>query len=702
MTASSGSASVTPERPAGVVGSGPHYLRSGGRSILPVGAHYVPIEGPDWPWRVGAEAFDRAFGAMAAAGLDAVRIDLLWSAIEPEPGRYDEDHLRVLDEVVAAARRHGLWLHPTLFIGGEVGDAYWDVPWREGRQPHANAEMRGLQAEHAAMLARRWAGDASIIAWDLTDEPPFWLFRDTDDEDARAWTTALCEALRREDPNHLVTIGTSGQEIGWGAFRADVVAARLDFACVHPYPIYQEDVYPDSLLSPRMTHAAAFETALAAGAGRPVMVHEYGASSTQFDPEAIGDYDRLLSWSSLGRGAIGYFAWCWTDAEPAAYARAPYVRQPHETQFGLTDWTGRLRPRGRVLSELAATVGGMDLDRHAALGPAPEPAAVLVPHEYVRPYDRAAYGLDAAPSGEYRPAERAWTPTRDPNPLVRAWLNAFVLAARADIPVRFARESLDDEWPDGSLVLLPAPLASTATSLWHVRTSFWRGARPFLGRGGVLYVSCSADVAIPEMAEIAGCRIVDRAPAGDGAVLRFVDRWGPFGGGDQLRLPEWDGTLQTRGARLRATDGRVVATDASGDPALVVAERGAGRAVTCAYPVELLLARVPDAHRPDDPTWGLYAGLARLAAVPAVVDHPDVTTGSLLGSGGGAIVATNHGPDALDVAVRLPKGAATARLVGPNGAPNMPIDDGRAAVRLDAYGAAVLTWDGPAHSSLIP
>ena len=118
-----------------LVSRGRHYLRRGGRSILPIGAHYVPIQGPDWPWRVGAAEFDRAFAAMAAAGLDTVRIDLLWAALEPEPGRFDETHLKVLDEVLDAARRHGLLLHPTFLIGGEVGDAYWDVPWREERAP---------------------------------------------------------------------------------------------------------------------------------------------------------------------------------------------------------------------------------------------------------------------------------------------------------------------------------------------------------------------------------------------------------------------------------------------------------------------------------------------------------------------------------------------------------------------------------------
>ena len=672
---------------------GPHYLRRAGRSILPVGAHFVPVEGPDWPWRVGPEAFESAFTAMAAAGLDAVRVDLLWAAVEPAPGRYDEAHLSQLDEILAAARRHGLSFHPALFIGGEVGDAFWDVPWRGGRHPHRDPEMRRLQAAQAAMLARRWRGDPALLAWDLTDEPPFWLFRDTTDDDARAWTAELAEALRSADPEHLVTVGTSGQEIGWGPFRADVIAERLDFGCVHPYPIYQPGLYPDGLLAPRMTHAAAFETALAAGAGRPVMVHEYGASSAQFDPERIAAYDRLLSWSSLGRGAIGFFAWCWTDAEPPAYRRVPYLRQPHETQFGVTDWRGALRPRGRVLAGLAATVRALDLDGLAGDGPAPD-AALIVPHEYARPYDPGAYGLGDAPAGEYRPAETAWDPERDATPLVRAWLNGFVLAARSGLSVAFPRESLDDAWPDVPLLLLPAPLASTSSTLLHVRTGFWRGAADFYARAGTLYLSCSADVAIPGMAELAGCRIVDRAPADRPAVLRFVRAWGPFRPADEWTLPAGDGTLATRGARLALAGGEPVAVDADGDPALVVADCGRGRAVTCAYPVELLLAGVPDAHGPSDRSWGLYAGLAALAGIAGErrVDHPDVTTGDLRGPAGGLIAVTNHGPAGVEVTLRLPDGAEAAERVDPGGAATLPLEAGRAVLALEAYGATLVGW----------
>ncbi len=552
------------------------------------------------------------------------------------------------------------------------------------------------------MFARRWQGDPAILAWDLTDEPPLWLFPDTTDADAAAWTEALAGALRAGDPDHLVTIGTASQEVGAGPFRADVVADRLDFATVHPYPIYSPELYPDSLLGARMTHAAAFETALAAGAGRPTMLHEYGASSAQFDPERVAAYDRLLAWSALGRGSIGALAWCWTDAAPVAFDRAPYVRQPHETQFGVTDHDGRLRPRGRVLADLRATIRavGHELGGLAGDGPA-SGAAIPVPHEYARPYDPAGYGLDRAPAGPYEPAERVWTPERDPRPLVRGWLNAFVLAARAGVSVSFPRERLDDRWPDVRLLIVPAPLTSTSSSLVHLRTSFWRGAADHFARGGGLWLSVSADSALPEMTALAGCRLADRVPADRPGVLRFVRGWGPFVADDELRLPEGDGSLALRWARLAVDDATVVAVDADGEPGLVVAERGSGHVATCAAPVELLLAAAPERHGPGDPSWGLYAGLAELAGVREVarVDHPDVTAGVLGGPVGGSLALTNHGPTDQRVVVRLPGDASAIRAFEPTGARELRSEGAGAdlgvELELPAYGATLVGWRRP-------
>ena len=109
-----------------------------------------------------------------------------------------------------------------------------------------------------------------------------------------------------------------------------------------------------------------------------------------------------------------------------------------------------------------------------------------------------------------------------------------------------------------------------------------------IARGGGLWLSVSADAALPEMAALAGCHLVDRVPAGRPGVLRFVDRWGTFSAGDELRLPDGDGSLATRWARLAVDDARIVAVDADGEPGLVVARRGSGLVATCAAPVELL------------------------------------------------------------------------------------------------------------------
>jgi hypothetical protein len=682
------------------VATGPYrmgqwYLTADGRPTIPVGAHFVPASGPDWPWREDPGAFDDAFAQMAVLGLDTVRVDVLWEAVEPEPGRYDAAHLARLDAILAAARRHGLTLHPVLLIGGEVGDAYWDVPWRAGRDPHGDADMRALQAAHAAMLAARWRDDPTIVAWDLTDEPPLWIASGTTDADASAWTADLVRAVRAADPGHLVTVGTTGQEARHGPFRADVVADLLDFTCVHPYPTYQPDLYPDALLSPRVTLAAAFETALATGAGKSVMVHEFGASSAQFDPERIAAYDRLATWSSLGRGAVGFYAWCWTDADRPALARAPYVRHPHETQFGVTESDGALRPRGRVLAELAATVRSLDLAGFAADGPVAT-ASIPVPHEYARPYDPAAYGFDDAPAGTYVPAERTWTPDRDPLPLVRGWLNAFVLAARAGVSVEFPRESLDGAWPTTPLVLLPAPLTTSGSTLLHVRTTWFDGADAHLQGGGVIWLSLSAEAAIPGMADLAGCSIADRAPIVDGATMRFVLPWGPFAPGDRLALPA-AADIATRGVLLRIADAETVAVDDAGRPVLVVARRGGGAVVTCAHPVELLLATVPDAHGPDDRSWGLYAGAADLvgARSAARAAHPDVVSGRLRGARGGALVLTNHSTEPVDAPLVLPPGARSVRIVGPDGVGEAtgPVE----RFTIAGFSATILTWEDPAR-----
>ena len=54
----------------------------------------------------------------------------------------------------------------------------------------------GIVEEAFAELGRRWRGDPTILAWDLTDEPPFWIAPDTTDAMAVNWTRLVAGGLR--------------------------------------------------------------------------------------------------------------------------------------------------------------------------------------------------------------------------------------------------------------------------------------------------------------------------------------------------------------------------------------------------------------------------------------------------------------------------------------------------------------------------
>src|SRR5262249_56507754 len=108
----------------------------------------------------------------------------------------------------------------------------------------------------------------AVIGWDLTDEPPFWIVPSPLTTDAMAinWTRLIVDGIREHDKLHPIVIGTSGEEISHGPFRADNISKFVNFFSVHPFTLYAPDLFPDALLSARGTYGAAFEIALSIGA----------------------------------------------------------------------------------------------------------------------------------------------------------------------------------------------------------------------------------------------------------------------------------------------------------------------------------------------------------------------------------------------------------------------------------------------------
>ncbi len=668
-----------------------NYFSRAGRRFMPIGAHWVPARtGLQWPLQWDEADITTDFTKMKELGFNTVRFDLFWAWFEPRPGMYNPEAFQQFDTFVHLAHKFEIYLHPTLFIGGEVGEAFWDVPWRQGRHPHADPEMLRLQTDHAAEFARRYRDESAILAWDLTDEPPYWIVTDqTTDAMAINWTRLIAGVLRRYDPGHVLCVGTSMEDVHHGPFRPDNLSAEVDFFSVHPYSIYTLDRFPDPMLSERGTYGGAFQTTLSLGAGRPVMIHEFGASSAQYSPERIALFDRVTMFSGLAAGACGFLPWCYTDAAPGLYKQVPYLRAPHETQFGLTTWDRQDRPRGKVLRDFSKILAQMDF---TDLEPAHGEAALIIPHEWAKPHgDFSRFGLTGPGSIPYTPVQDGFE-TGDANVwLTRSLLNTFILARRAGLKVDMPREYA--EWQSHPMLLLPSPLTATERNLTHVHTAFWDEVHEYVLNGGIVYISLCADAAIPEINRLFGVSLADHAAVGDVSIT-FVEQFGDITAGTVFHYPANPANPRHWPATLDVTDGQIIATDQDGRPALVAHSLGKGKTLVCAFPLETYLAELPYAFERPEETHKIYQGLMQWADLTPLfaADVPGVEVAGLSGSERGYAIIANHQPENYLVTITSRSSLTSIAVVEADGKRPVALDGKKCQMEIPGYGGAVIEW----------
>jgi len=673
------------------------YFYRDGKAFVPVGVSWVPAKAAmQWPVQWDPKEIEADFAKMHEFGFNTVRLDMLWAWFEPRPGDFNPVAFEQLDYLILLAHRYRLYLHPSLFIGGEVGEAYWDVPWRHGRHPHADPEMLRLETDHAAEFGRRYAKESAILAWDLTDEPPFWIVQgQTTDAMAINWTHLIAGAIRLYDNQHPIVVGTSQEDIDHGPFRPDNIAKEVNFFSVHPYTIYVPNLFPDPMVSERGTYGAAYQTALSGSAGRPVMVQEMGASSAQYTPERVAAFDRTSLYSSLGAGANGFLLWCYTDAAPEQFHKVPYLRSPHETQFGLTTWDRKDRPQGTELKHFEQVVAQMDL---AGVEPAAADSGIIVPNEWSKPHgDFSHFGLSgpeitpyvSQTDGDAMPGKQP--ESGEENQWLRSsWLSAFVLAHRAGLKADFPREYA--EWNKRPMLLMPSPLTSTNSVLVHVHSDFWEKARQYVTAGGFLYASVSADGAIPEMESLFGARLADAAPVGD-VTLRIVAPFGDLRPGDSFHYSVPSGPRYW-GALIEVKGGTVIAVDQEGRPALVANALGSGKTLLAAYPLEAYLANMPAVFEKPENTHRIYQAFRDWAGLRPIfrTDQPSVEVAALNAGHRGYAVLTNHSAQVKKLTVTSTLPIHTLTLIAPEGPLPLSMQERSWKMELQPYSGAVVEW----------
>ena len=677
---------------------GQYFVRDGKR-FLPVGAHWVPAKAAmQWPVEWDPKDIEADFAKMHELGYSITRFDMMWAWFEPRPGDYNPIAFQQLDYLVSLAHKYQIYLHPSLFIGGEVGEAYWDVPWRHGRNPHTDPEMLHRETSLAEEFGRRYGNETAIIAWDLTDEPPFWIIAGTtSDAAAINWTRLIAGGIRRYDKLHPIVVGTSGEEVGHGPFRPDNIAKEVDFFSVHPFTIYSNDLFPDPMLSERGTYGAAFEISLSRGAARPTMIHEMGGSTAQYSPERVAVYDRLQMYSGLAAGSIGVDLWCYTDASPQQYHKAPYLRTPQETQWGMTAWDRQDKPLAVEFKKFSKVVGQLDLTN---VSPAPAEIAIVIPDEWAKPHgDFSRFGLtgpEVTPyvsifDGDAIPGQAQPNTSSDNQWLISSVLNTFVLAHRAGLKSDFPREY--DDWSKRPMLFMPSPLTSTASNIIHVHSDFYEKARKYVEGGGFLYASVAADAAIPNMENLFGARLVDTAIVSE-VTLKFVEAFGGLKPGDTFHFNVPGSGPRFWGSLLEVKGGKVIAVDQEGRPALVTNTLGTGKTLLSAYPIETYLAGVPAAFEKTETTHRIYEAFREWTGVKRAFysDQPSVEVTSLQGDHRGYAFVVNHSAQSYKATITSSAPLKSARELTPEDSKTLTIDGSSWKSDLEPYEATIVEW----------
>lgn len=592
---------------------------------------------------------------LAEHGLNMTRSFFYWPDFQPEPDVIDEELCRHYADFLDAHAELGMTTIPT-FIVGHMSGENWDPAWRAGRDIYADVWMVGREVFYITDLTRRFHAHPAVSGWLISNEIPIYG-GEGERGVIEAWCRIMVSAVRAGGGAQPVSIGDGawGQEVTGhdSGFSVRDLAALTDFIGPHVYRM-ETDVVRQHL-------NAAFICELAAVGAKPMVMEEFGLSTDFVSTENARHYYRQLLVNTLLAGTVGWIAWNNTDYDDISGQR-PYSHHPFELHFGITDRTGAPKSALLELRDFRQLLDRIDL---AGLGRRDADAALVV--------------------SSYVDSSYSFFDDVQPRMIVANAHQGYISAKQAGLPVAVVREQTDGGVPeDAKLYLLPslkelagpswAQLVQLAEAGATVYTSYCAGESDFQ-RGP--WWSCTTELFGVRNDLVYG---LNNRVEEDEVTITFSEDFGDIQAGESLTVRAAGNENSRAFLPVVVEDGRVVATDQHGNPAVVVKEHGRGRAVLCTYPLEHFAARRRAAN-PED-SWRLYRALGVLAdALPPVqVDDPQVLVDALVHSDGRELwfLVSQH-PQAVDVAVDCTEALTTL--------------DGEPAgqsVHLEAYGFAVL------------
>jgi len=630
----------------------PARLRINGKPAFLLGVNYWSRSGGPRMWdRYDPDLVQRELRQMHEIGLNICRSFCFIPSFMPNPPGVSQAMLQRLGQFLDLCQTEGTGTIPTFLVGHMSGENH-DFPGQRGRSPYDDGQLLQWQSNLVQAVGGVCAGHPAVVAYLASNEMPNWGGRSTPDI-IRAWARTVRDALGRQDPDRPFSLGDGVANLDGGQNGFDPVALRdlVDFVGPHTYRV---DSDPQ-----RQALNAEYCIRSLTHVGLPVVLEEFGCSSTQASEQNQALYYREAIHSCLTAGAAGALAWCFSDFD--LEQEQPYSHHAFELGFGITRADGSEKPVCGELRDIARLLKSLDFAR---LRP-PRPAAAIIVPDY--------FNTTHPFSTEHRPRIR------------RTLLQAYALCAGAGLEVDLVPERSID-LTRYRLVLAPATQKLLAPT--------WRALLDWTRRGNTLYWSYHmGDDGFLHGAwchlfeELTGCRHQLRY----GCLDLPQDPLVLQGSGLSIEQPI-AGSLCGRAYLPVAPAGAdLLATDGAGKPALLRARIGAGRVVFLNHPLELYIGEQAQAH------LGAAVQLYRMIAAEAGLAPPIHASDPVVqlrfvevDDGDPLLWIMHHGWDPVSVTVDAP---AAQPLYGSA----TPLSDGSQTLQLAPKQVAVYRVIGRGH-----
>ncbi len=483
-------------------------------------------------------------------------------------------YLQMCDEI-------GIGVMLTLFVGHMSGQN-WDVVWRGESNFYTDPELLAVQRQFVEEIVVASRDSAALIGWVLSNEIPIFEPRGSADE-VTTWVQDIIDTIHSHDTKHPVTVGDGcwGPEISRRTphFHLRKLAPLQDYLGLHFYPRTGNPWHQAFTAGLRLQMAAAWD--------KPVVVEEFGHSTTMGSEINQAHYYRTVLYSSLINGARGVINWCFTDIDLPD--EQPYNHHPFEMRFGLVRGDESIRPAGLEIQRFSVLTSELD-EQDYQMTDTPR-VGLIVPASYyiTNPHDWDADFAD-------------WYPL---------YLETFALLKRANLQVQCiyepAVEGQDEPLQHDDVKLDPeaTPLL-VLPRLKRITAPFWRQLLAYVESGGILYTSYAHDHWIPDWEETFGL-VSDVAlglptmPESRSVSISTATDWEPFRPGETCGIPVTNATAEMAYCPVLGHSAEELLVDQAGQPALVRKAHGRGWLYFSLYPIEMMLLKAGD--HPSGAFW---------------------------------------------------------------------------------------------------